>query len=295
MTDTDDTDDLPSIDMTGERDQAFMDTEAAPSTYDAQEHYERLVAEFEEKGWDPSVLEPPDDGEGAAGETEKAYRGLTLDEYEKADDALLEAHEKLVQWNADKDLSEYDLSKAPGVWESQDDVPEFVLDTLERLIVSGGIVWQGGYERLPPGAEAVVMGVLEDKLTQPQGWSLSSLRDDLKDHYPEHEDEYLLNILRNETSAVLNTAREEAFEESEGPGEEFEYDWVGPTDHRTTDTCLAIEDRIEDHGGSVPMPLLKEILYEEALAHADNEGTPERVDQWQPHWQCRRTFVRRVL
>lgn len=215
------------------------------------------------------------------------------DNYEKCDDALLRAHENCVQWKADRALDEYDISKAPKIWESGDQVPDWVIEALEELVRSGDVIWQGGYEKLPPGAEARIQQILEDRMTQPQGWSLDSLLGDLKDAYPEREDDYLLNILRNETSALLNTAREEAYELRDDH-EDYKFDWIGPTDHRTTDTCLAIEDRIDDEGGSVSMERLKEILYEEAVAHADEEGTPERVDDWQPHYQCRRTFVRRV-
>lgn len=214
-------------------------------------------------------------------------------DYEAVDEALLEAHEKAVQWKADQSLDEFDISKAPGIWESDDQVPDWVLEALEELIRTGDVVWEGGYERLPPSAEAEIERILEDRLTQPQGWSLDSLLNDLSDKYPEQDDDYLLNILRNETSALLNTAREEAYELRED-AEEYLFRWIGPVDHRTTDTCLSIADRIEDEGGAVPMDRLKEILYEEAVAHADDEGTPGRVDDWMPHFQCRRTFVRRV-
>lgn len=230
---------------------------------------------------------------GVSAEKSRLRKADAPDDYEEVDDALLEAHEKAVQWKADQSLDEFDISKSPGIWESDDQVPDWVLDALEDLIRSGDVVWQGGYERLPPSAAVRIQRILEDRMTQPQGWSLDSLLNDLKDHYPEKENEYLLNILRNETSALLNTAREEAYELRED-SDEYLFDWIGPNDHRTTDTCLSIEERVEDEGGAVPMERLKQILYEEAVAHADDEGTPERVDDWMPHWQCRRTFTRRV-
>lgn len=242
--------------------------------------------------WEPSG--PAQEALVEGSDTEKLYKADDWD-FERVDDLLQEAHEKTVQWGVTEDSP--DLSKAPGVWESQDQVPDFVLDALKNLIRAGGVVWSGGYEHLPPSAEATLKGVLEDKMTQPQGWSLQSLLGDLKDALGDVdvEDEYLLNILRNETSAVLNTAREEAYEESEGRrDEEYVYDWLGPQDHRTTPTCIAIKEEVEDRGGAVPMDELKQILYEKALQHADAEGTPERVDDWQPHYQCRHTMTRKV-
>lgn len=214
-------------------------------------------------------------------------------DYEKVDDALLRAHEKAVEWKVGERAEDIDLDKAPGIWGSQSEVPDWVLNSLESLIDSGNVVWSGGYSRLPPSAEAEVKRILEDRMTQPQGWSLSSLLDDLKDHYPNKSDDYLLNILRNETSAVLNTAREQAYVERDDD-REYEYEWIGPTDHRTTDTCLEIAETVESEGGSVTLDRLKEILYEKAVEHSDREGTPERVDDWQPHYQCRRTFTRVV-
>lgn len=251
---------------------------------------EVLGAEYEQKRRQYEALRK---GAEAALSGSRLEKANAPDDYEKCDEALLEAHEKAVQWKADQSLDEYDISKAPGIWESDDQVPEWVLEALEELIRAGNVVWQGGYERLPPSAEARIQQILEDRMTQPQGWSLDSLLNDLSDAFPDQEDEYLLNILRNETSALLNTAREEAYELRDDV-DEYLFDWIGPNDHRTTDTCLSIEDRVEDEGGAVPMDRLKEILYEEAVAHSDNEGTPERVDDWQPHYQCRRTFVRRV-
>lgn len=253
--------------------------------------------------WEPDnpeyydFLKEPDvfEVEGTAKAVTNPFDEIDYD-YEEIDDLLEEAHEKSVQWGVTEENP--DLSKAPGIWSSDDEVPEFVLEALEHLIEEGDVVWTGGYARLPPSAEATIIETLEDVMTQPQGWSLGSLLDALRDNLgdidaADVEDDYLLNILRNETSAVLNTAREEAYE-GRPDSEEYEYDWIGPNDHRTTDTCLSIEGRIEDEGGAVSMERLKEILYEEALVHADEEGTPERADDWVPHHNCRRTFVRRV-
>lgn len=257
-------------------------------------HLEVYEEEFvREKYDDEAVEEVVEKAEG------RFLSGSRLDkvnpprDYEKADDALLSAHKKAVQWKANEPFDQYDVSKAPGIWESQDEVPDWVLYALERLIRQGDVIWGGGYERLPPDAEAEIQDVLEDRMTQPQGWSLDSLLQDLKDHYPNRDDEYLLNILRNETSAVLNTAREEAYAQRED-ADEYVFDWIGPDDHRTTDTCKAVKSEIDSRGGSVPIEQLKEILYEKALEHQGAEGTPERVDDWQPHYQCRHTFTRRV-
>lgn len=289
---TDETEELPVIEMTSEADQSFMDMNVDPGEQgpDKQQRYEERLERYREKGWDTSSLRPP---EGVSKTLAKARVSGSRD-YEKADESLLSAHEQSVQWKAGEAFEDIDISKAPDIW--NDGVPEWLRDMIGRVVERGGVVWSGDYDRLPPSAEAVVKDVLDEQLTDSGGWTMTQLLQSLSNRYPDKSDGYLLNILRNEVSAVLNSTREEIYRER-GPevDEEYEFDWIGPTDHRTTDTCLSIEDRIEDRGGSVPMDELKLILYEEAVAHSDDEGTPERVDDWQPHYQCRRTFTRTVL
>lgn len=211
-------------------------------------------------------------------------------DYEEVDDALYDAFRKSVMWGVDENNP--DLSKAPGIWTSDDQVPDYVLEKLREIIEEEDLIWDS-YARLPPSAQRKIEDILEENLTQPQGWSLQSLVDDMEEEFPEADTEYLMEVARNETSAVLNNAREEAYEERED-SESYVYSWVGPVDHRTTDTCLSIAERIEDRGGAVPMDDLKEILLEEARAHSDAEGTPGRAEDFVPHWNCRRTMVRRV-
>ena len=88
---------------------------------------------------------------------------------------MFSAHEKCVQWKVGQSLSEFDVSKAPGVWGLNDAVPDWVLEALEKLIRYGEVVWQGDYERLPPGAASRIQDILEDRMTHSQGWSLNSL------------------------------------------------------------------------------------------------------------------------
>lgn len=256
--------------------------------YTRDEAYYLARKEVEGEDWEP---ENPEDYEGV--DLSKMALPLGDFDYEACDDALFEAHEKSVQWGVNEDNP--DLSKSPGIWTSDDQVPDAVLDVIETMIDTGRVVWQGGYASLPPGAEAKVIEILEDQLTDPSGWSLGSLIDALIDFYPDVEEDEVATIFRNETSALLNQSRERLYELRDD-SEEYVYDWIGPTDHRTTEICRGIEEEIEDRGGAVPLDDLKEILRTFALAYEGGSegGTPDRVDAWQPHYQCRRTFVRRV-
>jgi len=103
-------------------------------------------------------------------------------------------------------------------------------------------------------------------------------------------------IARNETAAIMNTAREEAYK-SRPDEKEYKYYWSNPQDHRTTDLCNEIIEEVDSQGGAVDMPTLKDILYDKADKYKndpDNGGTPQRVDEWLPHFACRSTFIREI-
>jgi len=242
----------------------------------------------------PQIETPEDIGEAWRRIAENARTERSDEDsfdYERVDKALLDAHKKAVQWGAGVDQERVDFEKSPGIWTNSDQVPEYVREAVKRLIEEEDIVYSS-YEKLPQGAQQDIADILEEQMTQPQGWSLESLIDALTDRF-DVSTTYAANVMRNESAAILNTAREEAYEERED-SDEYVYDWIGPLDHRTTDTCRAIENEIDSRGGAVPMDTLKDILREKAREHSDAEGTPGRVDDWQPHYQCRRTFVRRV-
>jgi hypothetical protein len=77
------TDDNPTIDMTSEADQAFMDAESEPgSGHDKVAHYERILERFKENGWDTSRLEPPEGYSGG----EEIERSDSSPDYEEADE-----------------------------------------------------------------------------------------------------------------------------------------------------------------------------------------------------------------
>lgn len=207
--------------------------------------------------------------------------------YPEVDDALFQMQERLVWWSGE------DLSKAPPVWDSDDDVPQMVIDLIHS-VVDGSVVWNdfAGYSQ--QAAEAV-QNSLEENLAQPQGWSIESLVRDLRDMYSGMAVEQALNIARTETAAILNSAREDAYKERED-ADEYVYYWQGPTDHRTTAVCREIKQEVERRGGNVPLPELRNILRAKAQKYENTAegGTPERVDEFVPHYQCRHTFIRDV-
>ncbi|MHC3439570.1 hypothetical protein ACYJ1Y_16130 [Natrialbaceae archaeon A-gly3] len=67
-------------------------------------------------------------------------------------------------------------------------------------------------------------------------------------------------------------------------------EWSVPNDERgCSPVCEAAAEEIADRGGSVSVPELKTILTEKAEKYDD--GTPERMDDWIPHKECRTTPI----
>jgi hypothetical protein len=213
-------------------------------------------------------------------------------EYAEVDDALFEAIQKSSWWVARQDdLST--LEKSPGIWRHDDEVPEYVREVIGEIIRNTRWRWSD-FDSLNVQEARELTNLLEEKMTQPQGWSVTSLAEDIEDEF-DLPTEVAAGMAADTTHNVLNTTREEAYEEMEG-SEDFEFDWVNPMDHRTTKVCMGIIGEISDEGGSVPMNKLKSLLRKYALKYEGGSegGTPDRVDQWQPHYGCRSSMVRRV-
>lgn len=197
-------------------------------------------------------------------------------------------HRNLVEWDGD------DLSKAPPAWDTDSDIPQFVFDTLREAVTDKRVVWRkfSGYSRQTANA---VHNSLEDNLTDESGWSISSIVDDIRDKFPGMGETKAVNIARTETSAVVNSAREEAYRQQSGSAQ-YVYYWQGPADHRRTKVCEEITEEVEARGGNVPLNELRSILrhYAKKYKNTPEGGTPERVSEWTPHYQCRHTFIRDV-
>lgn len=176
-----------------------------------------------------------------------------------------------------------DLTKAAPAWSDDTDVPQFVQDAL-RATLDGDVLWDGLED------ESEVREALEGSFTQPQGWSISSVVNRVQDGLNVSEDK-AQGITRMETAAVLNTTRMNGYAaQNDGDGL---YYWSGPDDFRTTKVCEEIKRKIAARGGSVPREELKRILTTVAEKYEGTRegGTPERVEEWVPHFECRHSPV----
>ena len=271
----------------------LQDVTADPEHDAVYSNPEKQREHLREKGYDEEEIDEilSSDEEDDEGNVEKAR-----EEYERVDDALFRAYERSVWWGlgAEDNGVPVALEKAPGIWTDGEQVPDFVQDLIEEVIENTDWDWDQ-FESLSNTEVQRLEEVLQEVMTQPDGWTIGELAEEIGDEF-DLDQGPALGIARDTAHSTLNTTREEAYEQMEG-SETFEYSWINPQDNDTTPTCNEIIEEVESRGGSVPMDELREILREKAEKYEDTReggGTPERVDEWEPHYQCRSTFVREV-
>ena len=224
----------------------------------------------------------PSQGPEGGEETGKETVALSEEELLKADEVLLSAYESQIMPE-----SVADIEKA--AWSGDESVPDYVIEQI-RMAIDKGAVFDG-IKSIPEKARRELEGLLEDKLTQPQGWSLDSLVGDAQDLFPGVDEDQLEVVMRTETASVLNEAREEGYQSREESGR-YKFKWVGPSDKRTTDACTELKEKTNpDHGGTpVAMPELKRMARE---VHAKHFNSLE-YREFCIHPNERHTFVRVV-
>jgi len=185
-----------------------------------------------------------------------------------------------------------DLSKAPTMWQSSSDVPDFVSRWVDDVIEMTDAMWQGEFEDVPLTEENRIHQTVQESLTQPQGWSTQSIANNLQEEFDFLSQDRAETIARQEVAAVLNKAREVAYR-ARPDADQMVFDWVGPDDMDTTDLCTDVKEEIESFGGAVPLDQLKGILRRHAEQY--EYGTENRVEEYLPHFQCRHTLMSRDL
>lgn len=175
-----------------------------------------------------------------------------------------------------------ETTKAEPFWDGDDAIPEFVQEIIASVIEDS--VWSD-FESIPGALQERMQDILAENLTQPQGWSLESITEDISNSFgADYESAQL--VARTETASVLNDAREEGYRQAGviGGDEEAMFRWAGPLDHRTTDCCKWLEDKT---AGGVTYERLLELEEEAVEEYFPNLEFRKHV----PHPNCRHTFV----
>lgn len=168
-----------------------------------------------------------------------------------------------------------------------EEVPDFAVDRLQDAIRAGALF--ADFDTIPDWAASRVGDTLLDSLETRHGWSVDSIAENLQSMSLGLDDREAEVIARTETQALVNKAREEGYREEFDDIEQERFDWVGPSDDRTTDACEWIKSQIPEEG--VRLSTLKELI-EEAPNHDDMISTDAR--EWTPHIQCRHSYTRQV-
>lgn len=216
------------------------------------------------------------------------------------DRPLLEMHAKVT--DPDSDPSRTLVSYAESA------TPEFVLERIREAIMSGSLF--SSFEEIPSSRLMELREEFADALTEEGGFTLDSITDQLMEFEEDLDREEAERIARTETTATLNEAREQSYQEKDMDGDERYY-WTGasPGDARQTDACGYLiagqGGHLENSGafsglerpngtnpfeGGTPMQLedLQEHVKEVARADPEINTSPR---DWCPHINCRSTFV----
>lgn len=198
------------------------------------------------------------------------------------DSHLLELHQKL--WDAD---SETRLLNFTG---SQ--TPEFVLDRIKDAIRSGAIFTQ--FDTIPSSELMNLREHMTEALTESDGWTIDGVADQLMDLDGDIDRDKAEVIARTETASILNSAREDGYQER---GEEDDlFYWSGSLDNRTTEACSWLIEKTNPHEGGNPVSLerLKELIEEAPTHDPDMQDNLARPENFVIHPNERKTFIRHV-
>ena len=150
------------------------------------------------------------------------------------------------------------------------------------------------FDTLPSGERNQLREFMLETLTS-DGWTIDGLADQLQQLPGLDDRNKAETIARTETASVLNTAREEGYEE-QGLGDSLFY-WSGNTkdqDDRTTDACDWLIKKTNPFRGGTPVKLdkLKELIAEAPSHDPNMNDNLARPDDFVVHPSERKTFVR---
>jgi len=175
---------------------------------------------------------------------------------------------------------------------TESETPEFVLERIREAILSGDAIFSE-FDTIPSGELMQLREYMAETLGS-DGWTIDGLADQLM-QLPGLEDrQNAERVARTETASVLNTAREDGYEE-QGLGDSLFY-WSGNLDGRQTQACewLIKQTNPFEGGDPVPMDELKSLIEEAPTHDPDLPDDMARPDDFVVHINERKTFVRHV-
>lgn len=175
-----------------------------------------------------------------------------------------------------------DVELSGPAFANDEDVPANVRN---RVSEASRFVNWGDTDGVPPGN---LRSFFVEKLEQPQGWSIDSLSNGLRQRFGARlgEPEERVNIARTKSAALLNQAKRMAFEDLEdGIDGDLLYFWDGPQDESTTEACETLKELTNPEHGGTPRPKQE---FNSLMADVRQEFFPEFESSGDAiHWQER--------
>jgi hypothetical protein len=178
-----------------------------------------------------------------------------------------------------------DMKGAP-VYDNRDDIPGNVQNRIANAIDNHDF---SGVSTMSTGN---VEAVFEKAMTQPQGWSIDSIANNLRKKADGMTDETARVIARDQSAQIVNKAREDAVAElAEVLDDEPLHYWDGPQDDGTTEMCEWLKKKTNpEYGGDpVTMDELKRLQKEAVRKFSDADPYSEHIGDHHLHAQERHT------
>lgn len=209
--------------------------------------------------------------------------GVSLSATEEWEHTMRELFDRVWADDTDKELLEF----------SDTQIPEFVATRLRDVILSGDAVFSD-IESLAGTDLMDFRTQLADGLTQ-DGWTLGDITGRIMDIDDGISREKAETVARTETAAAVNSAREQAYEET-GMAEGEKFYWTGSLDDRTTDACRwLIQETNPNHGGTpVSLEKLRELIAEAPTHDPEMQDDLARPENYVIHPGERKTYTRDV-
>lgn len=171
------------------------------------------------------------------------------------------------------------------------EVPEFVKERLKDAIRGGAVF--SSFENIPSSDLMQLREYLTESL-EDGNWNIDGIADQIMQLDESVSRENAEVIARTETASVVNTAREEGYEER-GNEDDLFY-WTGVLDGRQTEACEWLINRTNPNQGGNPVPMdeLKELIEEAPEHDPDMQDNLARPENFVVHPNERKTFVRYV-
>jgi len=174
--------------------------------------------------------------------------------------------------------------------QSSSTVPDFVQNRIRDSIMDGNVF--SDIEGVGGGDMMQLRNYLTESLTSDGGWTIDGVADQLMQVDGIDSRERATTIARTETASVLNSAREDSYQEQ--GLEDSKFYWTNPLDSRTTQACEWLTKKTNPFKGGNPvnMERLKELIDEAPEHDGDMQDNLARPDNYVIHPNERSSWVR---